>query len=574
MAKLTAEQLDKQLADMGEAPIPVTFTEVAAPDGSIQLAPKVALEPMVDSLGAAPRVTALLPELKRGISREETMRFLGIRVSSVGALADDPKVEVLQDQVASLPPVAREGLPASVSDDRDGTTKNANAPTLLAAPAPTEPLLITALDGPRLHYLGGPAGSGKTFAVKLAAEADPRIVLCSTTGISACNLGEQVTTINSLLMYYDLESLQERWTTGFLERRLSMLHATGCRRIVLDEVSMMDGRQLTIILEALKIVNEVNDSAPLKLTLTGDYLQLPPIDAGPVHVQRKTGRKTGGGCFAFEIPGWQEFETTLLSNIRRQADPRFIAALREARRGNGTGAASILGDRCVPSLDENFNGTTLMARNSSVDKFNMTQMLKLEGPELMFKAALWGDPKPEWKNIPMELGLRKGALIMILANCSKKNLGIDEPGYEYVNGDLGIFLEQGLRGASAQVKLHRTGEVISVFPVTRQNLQPVSNDRLKWLRANTPDKIKDNYEVKGALTYMPLRAAWASTVHKAQGLSLDNVQVDLHDGFMHTPGMAYVALTRCRTLEGLRIVGNPGLLKARCQVDPRVRRWL
>ncbi len=400
-------------------------------------------------------------------------------------------------------------------------------------------------------------------------------MLCATTGIAACNLGEQVTTINSLLMYYDLENLKERWTTGFLERRLSMLHATGARRIVLDEVSMMDGRQLALILEGLKLVNEaIGDDEPLSLTLTGDFLQLPPIDAGPARFNRKSGRRTGGGCFAFEIPAWAQFETTLLSNIRRQADPRFILALREARRGNGLGASSILESQCTLTPDQDFNGTTLLAKNDAVDVFNMSRMLKLQGPDLSYQASLWGDPRTEWKNIPMTLGLRKGALVMILANCSKKSLGIDEPGYQYVNGDLGIFMEQGAGGHSAAVKLHRTGEIIDVYPVTRQNLQPVDNTRMKWLRSNTPEKIKDNYEIKGELTYMPLRAAWASTVHKAQGLSLDNVQVDLRDGFFHTAGMAYVALTRCRTLEGLRIVGSPALLKARCQVDSRVRRWL
>ncbi len=401
-----------------------------------------------------------------------------------------------------------------------------------------------------------------------------------------------MTTINSLLLYYDLDGLQENWTTGLLERRLGMLAAAGCKRIVLDEVSMMDGRQLDIILKGLEVVNATLDMAkrpPIALTLTGDFLQLPPVDAGPVVVNRRNGRVTGGGCFAFEVPQWGEFDTTILTNIRRQADPNFIAALREARRGHGAGAAAILHKQCFPFDDKDFNGTTLLAKNDAVDKFNMIRLIKLPGPDITFESNLWGKPKPEWKHIPggnpkgeQELRLRKGALVMILANQSKRALGMEEDGYEYVNGDLGI-LEDVVFDTSpekkrvegyARVKLHRTGGVVTVANVIRQHKTPVDNSRMKWLRANTPDKVDGNYEIVGELEYMPLRAAWASTVHKAQGLSLDAVQVDLRDGFFRTPGMAYVALTRCRTMEGLRIVGNAALLAARCNVDSRVRRWL
>lgn len=355
---------------------------------------------------------------------------------------------------------------------------------------------------------------------------------------------------------------------------------------------MMDGRQLALILEGISIVNEAlerDNRKPITLTLTGDFLQLPPVEAEPLR-RGRDGRIRGGGCFAFEIPQWAQFESTILTTIRRQADPKFIHALREARRGYGKGAAEILHAQCFDFDDKDFNGTTLLAKNDAVDRFNMVRLMQLPGPDLTFESNLWGKPRTEWKHIPGgnpkapddQLTLRKGALVMILANMQKRTAGFEEDGFLYVNGDLGI-LEDVVFDTSpekkriegyARVKLHRTGEVVTVSNVVRQNKQPCTNERMKWLRANTPDKIDKNYEIIGELEYMPLRAAWASTVHKAQGLSLDSVQVDLRDGFFRTPGMAYVALTRCRTLEGLRIVGNAALLAARCNVDSRVRRWL
>ena len=81
-------------------------------------------------------------------------------------------------------------------------------------------------------------------------------------------------------------------------------------------------------------------------------------------------------------------------------------------------------------------------------------------------------------------------------------------------------------------------------------------------------------EVVGTVEYLPLRVAYGSTTHKSQGLSLDHVQINLRDGFFKSPGMTYVALSRCRTAEGLRIVGTVDGLRDRCKVDPRVRQWV
>jgi len=111
--------------------------------------------------------------------------------------------------------------------------------------------------------------------------------------------------------------------------------------------------------------------------------------------------------------------------------------------------------------------------------------------------------------------------------------------------------------------------------VTRQVKIPCDSARRKELREKREgDKIDGKWEIVGAITYLPLRIAYASTVHKSQGLSLDKVQVNIRDPFFKSPGMLYVALSRARTAAGLRLVGSPRALIERCASDPRLRSWL
>jgi ATP-dependent exoDNAse (exonuclease V) alpha subunit len=116
----------------------------------------------------------------------------------------------------------------------------------------------------------------------------------------------------------------------------------------------------------------------------------------------------------------------------------------------------------------------------------------------------------------------------------------------------------------ARVELQRTGRDALIEPVLRHNLVPTGALGVK----------KDRYQTIGSISYMPLRLAYASTVHKIQGLSLDHVQVAFADPVFGQAAMLYVAFSRARSAEGLRIVGTPQLLRERCAVDGKVRPWL
>lgn len=388
---------------------------------------------------------------------------------------------------------------------------------------------------PVFSFLSGAAGTGKTFQVRAEAEADPATVLAATTGIAAINLGG--TTINSLLRYFDTEELELNAQYQKIHGRLSFLLDGGIRRIVLDEVSMLEARQLSVFVREIERVNASSSpSARMRLTLVGDFAQLPPVE----------------GQFAFEAPEWGRFRasTAILTEPRRQTEEKFLRALHAVRRGDREECYRFFNSRLQKALDPAFSGTTLVSTNREADTINARRLESLSTPAIFFQSARSGEQLPEWKHIPERLLLKKGALVMVLANRRTERSGR----LLYVNGDLGT-----LQGISV-VRLQRTGEEVSVEEVTREKLEP---------------GVKEKRRALGSVTYMPLRAAYASTVHKSQGLSLDAVQVDLRNSFFtRCPGMLYVALSRCRTPEGLRLVGTAPQLLAACRVNPALKEWL
>ncbi|KKK87514.1 hypothetical protein LCGC14_2752470 [marine sediment metagenome] len=299
------------------------------------------------------------------------------------------------------------------------------------------------------------------------------------------------------------------------------------------------------------------------LTLVGDFCQLAPVKAP----------------YAFTSQEWHRYvdHTCLLTEIKRQDDPEFVRALQAVRRGDATRALEFFGPRLVQQTDMQYDGSTLFAKNDPVTRYNIQRLEQLSTPVVSFASTRWGKLRSEWGGppkppdkwgIPPHISLKDGALVMILAN---KRID-DSMRMCYVNGDLGEFL--GEEDGRARLRLRRTGEEVMVEPITRFHLTPLEPGRRKELVAEGhADRIKDKMEIIGGITYMPLRVAYASTVHKTQGLTLDAVQVNIRDHFFRSYGMLYVAL-RCRTADGLRLVGDARGFVDRCRVDPQVREWV
>ena len=409
------------------------------------------------------------------------------------------------------------------------------------------------------------------------------IELAATTGIAALNLGG--TTINALLGYFDTKSLMDKYTTGSLTARLGRLWRAGVRRIVLDEVSMLDGDQLTYLVKGIEEVNErgyvigkwrdEEDGPPpqMGLTLVGDFAQLRPVE----------------GIYAWESGEWGRFagETITLTEIRRQQDRAFVEVLRQARVGNGKAVVEFFGDQLCGVTDDHFDGPTLLATNAAVDRYNWIRMQKVVGRELFFESTRegrqrseWGDPKkpPNTWGVPLRLHLKVGTLVMILAN--QRVEGPPPQPFLFVNGDLGTVVDTETTPSgdhTCYVQLHRNGRVVEVTYIRREVLEPIDSARRRELIDQGKTHLMSEnrkYEIVGWVEYMPLRVAYASTVHKSQGLSLDKVQVNVKEHFFKTPGMLYVALSRARTAAGLRLVGSAAAIIERCAVDPRLKPWL
>ena len=300
--------------------------------------------------------------------------------------------------------------------------------------------------------------------------------------------------------------------------------------------------------------------APLGIILVGDFCQLPPIKAR----------------WCFEADCWSRFaaSTEKLTKVWRQADAGLLTALNLTRQGAGAAAArqlTMLGASWHTALDTEFDGTTIVPKNDQVDRYNLEALSRVRGLAFTVKSRRWGRERAEWKLVPGKLELKVGAYVMLLANAPDGS-----GGFLYVNGDCGHVVDADAEGV--RVRLVRTGDKVRVPLLTRdvdRNDLPEGADKEKrpgWVPF--PHRNLRGRWVEGQCQYYPLRLAYASTVHKTQSLTLDRVQVDYRHGFFKAPAMLYVALSRCRTLEGLRLVGQPEVFARHCNTDPAVREFL
>jgi len=437
-------------------------------------------------------------------------------------------------------------------------------------------------------FITGCAGSGKSYTLRQRiAEDASYAVLAATTGISAINLN--AATIHSLLGFRDTDSLRDAYISGSAQGKLKKIVGEGYKNVVIDEVSMLSHEALDLI---VKIFDNVNQNLAYRektigLILTGDFCQLPAIPDKPRVPGSKVKMPTP---WAFDAQSWKRFDknTLKLTKVWRQSDERYLAALNYARQGKGDMAAGALvsaGVTFAGTSDSNFDGTTIVGKNEQVDRFNEASLMKLPGRLIGLPSRRWGRERSEWKNIPVQTKIREGAYVMLLVN---KYNGFQD--LEYANGDCGHVrgIQPSQNGAPPQVmvELARNNRIVYVSAIIRAvETKDKPDDMTGEIDINLRDDVggyipQAHYRcnarkyVSGQLEYFPIRLAYATTCHKAQGLSLDRVQIDMRDWMMKSPAMTYVSLSRCRTIEGLRIIGRPDDVRDKCRIDPRVLRWL
>eukprot|EP00746_Dinoflagellata_sp_MGD_P067324 gnl/MRDRNA2_/MRDRNA2_27790_c0_seq1.p1 gnl/MRDRNA2_/MRDRNA2_27790_c0~~gnl/MRDRNA2_/MRDRNA2_27790_c0_seq1.p1 ORF type:complete len:819 (-),score=178.20 gnl/MRDRNA2_/MRDRNA2_27790_c0_seq1:49-2505(-) len=406
------------------------------------------------------------------------------------------------------------------------------------------------MEGRNVFFTGLP-GTGKSYCLNAIIDLlKPRLrngelAVCASTGAAACLVGGG--TLHSFLGC-GLGKSKEDWDRMWGAKRLHDV-----KTLVVDEISMIPGGFLE---QASSMLSKIrHNPAPfggMQVIICGDFMQLPPVD-----------RDGSAGGFAFEAPCWNDLKLgvfELTQNFRQSEDDTFASILRRLRVGDFNSADRQLLEQ--PRAVNSEQSTRLYCHNAAVDQMNNQKLAALPGEAVQYVKYDWVERNQsallkncERSPLPEKLQLKVGARVMLLKNirlpsqCSKGQPPL-------VNGTVGTvvrfetigYIDDGIRTWAAE----QTSEEVKL-PVLRLK---GGNDQL--IRPEN-----SGGEIAGIGKYnrqqLPLRLAWAVSVHKSQGATLDEGVVDLRGAFEE--GQVYVALSRFRSLDKISIVGLPQSLR-------------
>lgn len=395
-------------------------------------------------------------------------------------------------------------------------------------------------------FLTGEPGSGKTYLVNryvaYLRERGISPAITASTGIAATHIGGM--TIHSWSSIGIKNELTKQDIRRIHDNRRAVCRIVNAHVLIVDEISMLSARTLEMVDAVCRAVRESEGPfGGLQVILVGDFFQLPPIvrhndDSNGRLAFANSGdpssfspRRGEEAQFAYESPAWQALDPAVcyLSEQYRQEDAVFLEILSALRSGllNDGHKDRLL--KCVKRLSGIPEGVTkLFPHNADVDRVNERELEKLPDKAHIFTMHSNGQPKlvEQLKRgclSPETLQLKIGAKVMFTKNSFEG---------KFVNGTTGAVV--GFRDSDGLPIVEiRTGASMAVEP----------DD---W-------SIEDNWQVLASVRQVPLRLAWAITVHKSQGMSLDAAVVDLSTAFEY--GQGYVALSRVRSLAGLHLLG-------------------
>lgn len=392
-------------------------------------------------------------------------------------------------------------------------------------------------------FLTGKAGTGKTtFLHQLKGNTEKRMVITAPTGVAAVNAGG--VTLHSFFQLpfgpfipgSDAHETSRRRMFRFSREKKQTIKSLDL--LVIDEISMVRADLLDSV-DAVLRQQRRNDEpfGGVQVLMIGDLHQLSPV-AKPEEWQLLKPHYESVYFFSSHALGRTKLITIELNHIYRQSDARFIRMLNQVRdnRMDATDMAE-LNQRYIANFtpEEDQGYITMTTHNNGADTINRTRLDALAGREYRFDAEVSGEFPDHAFPAPETLTLKKGAQVMFLRNDAS-------PEKRYYNGKIGKITRISGQG------IH----VICPGDPDETKVEPVVWDNIKY--SLNPENMEIREEVIGRFQQFPLKPAWAITIHKSQGLTFDKAVIDVKSAFTH--GQVYVALSRCKTLEGM-VLSSP-----------------
>lgn len=386
-------------------------------------------------------------------------------------------------------------------------------------------------------FLTGEAGSGKTYLlnkyIKYLKDNNVAVAVTASTGIAATHL--QGATIHSWSGMGVRDYLTKKDLEKLLDNKRIKRNYKKTKVVIIDEVSMLHQQQLDMLDAIARYIRDSDEVfGGLQVVLCGDFFQLPPVSSLSLVKEKQ---------FAFESQAFKEgnFHVCYLHEQHRQNNDPLLTVLNDIRSGTaGEHTKVILRKRYKKEPQGATKATKLYSHNINVDAVNERELLNINGTERIFTmitdgfSALVNGLKKSCL-APEQLKLKIGAEVMFVKN---------DPSGRYVNGTRCIVVGFEKHKGWPIVKTY-DDKIIVAYPE-------------EW-------KYEDHGFVRATLLQVPLRLAWAISIHKSQGMTLDAAEIDLGDAF--EAGMGYVALSRVRSLNGLKLMNlNEMALKVHSKI--------
>lgn len=396
-------------------------------------------------------------------------------------------------------------------------------------------------------FLTGRAGTGKSSLLNyFRATTEKNVAVVAPTGVAAINVGGE--TIHRFFKFGIGQTIDSIKKVGPQRQKLYQ----SLDMLVVDEVSMVRADLFDCMDRFLRL-NGPDPLAPfggIQVLLIGDLYQLPPVV-----LSQERGLFSGQwyrSPYFFDSQAYAGagFETVELTRVYRQSDQDFIAILDAVRVAKVTQAhLTRINERVGADVSVTDFQVSLVPRNASADRINAEHLARLPGEAATFKGMTTGEFREQDAPTAQQLVLKPGAQVMLLNN---------EQRGRWVNGDLAKVVSVG--GSSVRVEFEDG---------TFDDISRYTWEKVRFEFDEDAQKIVP--VASGSFTQLPLKLAWAVTIHKGQGKTYDRVSVDFGSG-MFAPGQAYVALSRCRSLEGLSLTGP--LRASHVFTDPRIDEFM